>query len=88
MSAASKDLYAFLHAAIWGICDYQDEVQIEVCETPPKTVTLTVHCNPKDLKFVYAKAKHLKVIAIAIAQRHKSVVNILVADDGDDDEEE
>lgn len=84
MTAASKDLYAFVHAAVWGICDFQNEVHIEVLEVLPRTVSLTVYCNPRDLKFVYAKAKHLKVIAIAIAQRHKHLVNLMIHDEEED----
>lgn len=78
MSSAAEDLYAFVQGAVKGIVDDQHGIKIEAVESGARTVTIIIHCNPSDLKFVYSRARAIKFIAIAIAQRHKSIVNIII----------
>jgi hypothetical protein len=83
MKDASHDLYAFTFHALRGICNHAEKIHIEVIETPPRTTSLILDCAAEDRKFVYARLRELKIIAISIAQRHHSIVNILI-DDSDE----
>lgn len=80
MLNAAHDLHAFLIAATRGICDEQEKVHVTVSEFN-RVVTCVIQCDPKDLKFIYSKLNHIKTIAIAIAQRNKSLVDLFVKED-------
>lgn len=80
MKDASHDLYAFTYHALRGICNHANKIHITVMEAPPRTTTLFLDCAEEDRKFVYARLREIKIIAISIAQRHRSIVNILIDD--------
>lgn len=75
---AAKDLESFVKSAVYGLVDHQDKVRIEVVTSGERTVTLIISCDPNDLKFIYSRSRAIKFIAIAIAQRHKTIVNLIV----------
>jgi len=82
MMSAMSDLHNFLYNAARGICDNQEQVKIEATQNG-KMVTLVIGCAKEDLRFVYSKLQHLKAISIAIAQRNRAMVTVVV-NDGDD----
>ena len=75
---ASSDLYAFVFNAVRGICDDRDRVHVAILESPPRMTTLLIHCASKDAKFVQARLREIKIIAIAIGQRHKVIANVML----------
>lgn len=75
---ATQDLHAFIESAVKGLVDAPEKARVETIESGERTVTHIIHCDPDDLKFIYSRMKAIKFIAIAIAQRHKSIVNVLI----------
>lgn len=78
MTQASLDLYSFVYAAARGICDDQDSVVVEIVESYPRNTACIIYCKASDLKFVHARLKEIRTIAISIAQRHHVISSVLV----------
>jgi hypothetical protein len=75
MTKAAHDLYAFIYGAIYGLCNHQNKISIEV-EESGEYITLFIYCDKRDTKFISPKIREIKCIAIGIAQKNKRFVRI------------